>query len=172
MSPDDSRKRAAASAANIAKLKADIEAAATSWNFDPALIAAIVSRETAALPVFCQPKGKLGDSGYGHGPMQIDKRSFPEWCANWAAGKLTVRDGIDMGCKVLTGKMKVIRKLVPGLSPEALLRAAVSGYNCGEGNSVKALKKGVDTDSYTTGKDYAADVLVRAEWFRMKWSQQ
>jgi hypothetical protein len=104
--------------------------------------------------------------------MQIDKRSFAAWCADWAAGKLTLRDGIEMGCKVLAGKIKVIRRLVPNLSADVLLRAAISGYNCGEGNSIKALRKGADPDSYTTGKDYAADVLVRADWFRSKWSQK
>lgn len=40
---------------------------------------------------------------------------------------------------------------------------ALSAYNTGAGNVSAAIKKGIDPDQYTTGKDYAKDVLYRAE---------
>lgn len=130
------------------------------------LIAAIISRETNGLLKFClpPPEGKLGDGGYGHGPMQIDKRSFPEWCADWAAGKLTVDDGIEMGGKVLATKMsECAAKLSDG--GINLLHASIAAYNCGTTGVLKSLEKGRGIDGRTTGKDYGIDVLTRRGYF-------
>lgn len=148
-----------------------IKAEAAKVEVPAAVVAAIITRETAALDKFCNPPkkdgtgGQLGDSGYGHGPMQIDKRSFPVWCEAWRSGNLTIEDGIRQGCLVLKQKLKALRVLVPEIPEELRLRAAIAAYNCGEGNVRKAFRAGKDIDTYTTGKDYSKDVLERASYY-------
>lgn len=149
--------------------KADIVRAATEAGHHPALIAAIVSRETEALEKFAvSPKqgGKMGDNGRGAGPMQIDVGSFPAWHAGWVAGRYSYYDAIKMGCTVLTQKQKSIASLIPEMPKELRLRAAVAAYNCGEGNVRKAFRKGKDVDVYTAHGTYSKDVLERFEFFK------
>lgn len=131
------------------------------------LVAAIISRETLGLDRWSlpPPKGQLGDRGYGHGPMQIDKRSFPDWCAAWRAGKLSTEDGIEKGAEVLATKLEEVKRALPSLGISQQLFAAVAAYNCGTSNVVAAHKRGLALDAYTTGKDYATDVMARAEIF-------
>lgn len=152
----------------VQKLLPHILEAAKTYNFEPALLAAILTRETSALSVWCEPPpvGKLGDNGFGHGPMQIDKRSFPEWCSQWSSGKLTVRDGILKGAEVLAMKQKAIGRLLPQLTGEEALKAAVAAYNCGEGNVKKAVKAGKPVDAYTARGDYAEDVFIRRKFYQ------
>lgn len=50
----------------------------------------------------------------------------------------------------------------PGVDPK---RAGIAAYNCGPGGVQKAIRKGLDVDTYTTGKNYSADVLNRMSWF-------
>lgn len=152
----------------LEKYKNEIKKQAKNAGLKPSIVAAIVSRETAALPLYCTPPnqgGALGDAGHGHGPMQIDDRSFPEWCEQWKDGKLTFEDGIKQGCIVLNQKLKAIKRLIPTLEPEKHLQAAIASYNCGEGNVRKAVKNGKDLDNYTAHKNYSVDVLARAEVF-------
>jgi hypothetical protein len=46
------------------------------------------------------------------------------------------------------------------------LRAATAAYNCGIGNVLNALRGSLDLDYYTSGRNYASDVLNRAGWFQ------
>ena len=167
--------KAKASLKNILKLKPEILRQAEAHTLDPCLVGAIISRETLGLNMWGQPPNKggvLGDGGFGHGPMQVDKRSFPEWCAEWRAGKHTLEDGISKGCSVLNEKLaEVVTMSRPGgpyekLSEPDKLRAAISAYNTGARNVKAAVRKGLDVDIYTTGKDYSRDVLEQAEFFR------
>lgn len=150
----------------VTTYKVDIIRLAKQYGFKPSLIAAIGSRETRWLSKFflgdIDPKTKLP---HGHGPMQIDDRSFPQFAQDYRAGKLTPVDGIEMGCKVLSAKLKSIKKFLPQLAGDLQLRAAVAAYNCGEGNVKKVVLAGQDVDSKTTGHDYSRDVLERAEYF-------
>lgn len=145
----------------------ELNMAALEAGFPSSLVAAIISRETAGLRIYCEPPpvGRLGDGGHGHGPMQVDDRSFPAWCKDWRDGKLKVIDGIRQGCQVLKMKRAAIAKLIPELPEGDRLRASVAAYNCGEGNVKKAFLAQKELDVYTTGKDYAKDVLARAEYF-------
>jgi soluble lytic murein transglycosylase-like protein len=47
--------------------------AAEKYDFPPEVLLAIASRET-------NMRNIIGDGGHGYGIMQIDDRSFPEWC--------------------------------------------------------------------------------------------
>lgn len=135
---------------------------------EPSIVAAIISRETSALDKWClpPPQGQLGDNGHGHGPMQIDDRSFPDWCKKWRDGFLKTEDGITQGCIVLKLKKKAITRLIPEMMPELRLQAAIASYNSGEGNVRRAFRKGYSIDTYTAHADYSRDVLERAIYLR------
>lgn len=49
------------------------ESAATEYEFAPEILMAVASRETNLRNI-------IGDGGHGYGLMQIDDRSFPDWC--------------------------------------------------------------------------------------------
>jgi hypothetical protein len=152
----------------LAHLEA-IQSSAARHGLDPAIVAAVISRETGGNPRWClpPPRGQLGDGGHGHGPMQIDDRSFPDWCSRWRAGELDVADGIEQGCEVLASKLAEVARLAASALPVQLwLQAGIAAYNCGSGRAVRALAKGADPDLCTTGSDYSKDVLAQAEVFR------
>ena len=148
-----------------------IYSAAKRYDHDPAVIAAIISRETNG-------RNLVGDKGHGHGPMQIDDRSFPAWCREWVAAGKDARKGIEKGADVLAEKRAVLSRLVPALllaDKDIALRASLAAYNCGEGNvktillanrGVPAAKMHSIIDLRTHGKDYSRDVLTRAKVFR------
>lgn len=105
------------------------------------------------------PEGR-GDGGHGHGLMQIDDRSFPEFCASpdWA----DPQKNIYFAAGVLAGKRQYLTARVPWLTPTELERAAIAAYNCGEGRVRQALHEGRDPDSDTTGGDFSRAVLEYA----------
>ena len=49
------------------------KSAAATYQFPPEVLMAIASRET-------NMRNIIGDGGHGYGLVQIDDRSFPEWC--------------------------------------------------------------------------------------------
>jgi hypothetical protein len=134
------------------------------YQFAPGLLMAIASRET-------NMRNIVGDGGHGYGIMQIDDRSFPEWCHSgiWKDAAA----GIQKGALVLDGKREMIRngqgkQLKVGgstfsgsaLSPEDLLRTAIAAYNSGLWAYYSMSKSG-DPDLRTTGRDYSKDVMAR-----------
>ena len=140
---------------------------ARKYNLSPAVIAAIISRETRADERYYKPPvhgGLLGDNGHGCGPTQIDTRAHPEWTTRWIKGEFEVGEAIRKGCEVLAASQKYIHASYNSLNGDALLRAAIAGYNCGPANVVKSLVAGNDVDSRTAGGDYSRDVLARADY--------
>ena len=137
-----------------------IQASATHHGHRPAVVAGIMMRETeGGLSKWCNPPGPacLGDEGHGHGLMQIDDRSFADYCAspNWK----DPASNIDFACGVLREKRAYLEKHFPNLPVEALERAAVAAYNCGEGNVKKELEAGKDVDALTADADYSRCAL-------------
>jgi hypothetical protein len=130
------------------------------YNVEPEILAAIAWRESMfglALDTF-----GLGDHGFGHGLMQIDKRSFPAWCAEWSKTWLsTMKVGsgisdsqdaqqelqclcIDKGAVVFNDKRRYIIAHVPSLAKKPpncreVVVPTLAAYNCGEGRVVKLL---------------------------------
>jgi hypothetical protein len=43
--------------------------------------------------------------------------------------------------------------------------AALTAYNCGLDNVLRAVRYGLDLDFYTAGRDYAREILNRAGFF-------
>lgn len=124
------------------------------YRFAPALLLGIASRETNMSNV-------IGDGGHGYSLMQIDNRSFPEWCASekWK----DVHEAIRMGASVLRSKYS--RATVRKIDKANLLRVAVASYNAGDHAIDDYLRTG-NPDRRTTGHDYSRDVLARTEIFR------
>lgn len=157
--------------------------------FDEADLIAIASRETNLDPKWLT---KPGDNGNGFGLMQADRRSFPEFTrsANWK----DARAGILFGAKVLmqkwadvgecignkrgvrsskTGKMSFFIGKDVGKGAEAQ-KVTIASYNAGRWAHY-AVSNGKNADAYTTGKDYSADVMARAAFFRplmKKWMKE
>lgn len=144
------------------------------YKFPAHILMAISSRETNI-------KNIIGDGGHGYGLMQIDDRSFPDWC-NSGLWK-NPNAGIQKGALVLDDKRETIRngqgkKLkvkMPGgevkftgkdnLTPAELLRISIAAYNRGM-KAYYALSVFGDPDKYTAHNDYSADTLKRAALFK------
>jgi hypothetical protein len=159
-----------------------VTAIAHEHDFPAALIAAIGSRESA-WGLALRPKGPAGtgdftrrscptalrqgplppDGGYGRGLMQIDydAHEFAR-SGTWREPEQNIR----YGCKVLAGNRDFFRRRTQ-LTGTALLRAMLAAYNCGAGNVVRALNAGLDVDYFTSHRDYSADTLNRAGFFRL-----
>lgn len=145
-----------------------IAASAARHGHRPEVLAGIMCRETqgglSPLLDAQGPEGR-GDGGRGHGLMQLDDRSFPEFIrsGNW-------RDpakNIEFGALVLRKKRLWLERVLgqTGITTD-LERAAISSYNVGEGNVLKSLKAGRDVDARTAHGNYSRDVLRLAELYR------
>jgi hypothetical protein len=148
------------------------KSAAARYQFAPEILMAIASRET-------NMRNIIGDGGHGYGIMQIDDRSFPEWC-NSGLWK-DVHAGIQKGALVLHSKQETIRSgqgkslRVGGkpfvgkanISKDDLLRTAIAAYNSGLWAYYNLTKYG-DPDRRTTGRDYSEDVAKRSQIFRKR----
>ena len=78
---------------------------------------------------------------------------------------MPAEEGLRKGAEVFANKREYLRNRFPQLTPDELMIATLSAYNAGEGAVGRALQRGASTDSVTTGKDYARDVLNRASVF-------
>ena len=143
--------------------------AASQYRHRPEVLAGIMMRETAGgtshLLDCIGPAGR-GDGGHGHGLMQIDDRSFPEFCAgeNWKdPGK-----NIHFGALVLRNKRAYLSARLLGyqITDEELERAVVAAYNAGEGRVLKTVLEGRDPDAVTAHSNYSREVLRLAEVYR------
>jgi hypothetical protein len=77
--------------------------AAERYQLPPEILLAIASRET-------NMRNIIGDGGHGYGIMQIDDRSFPEWC-NSGLWK-DVNAAIQKGALDVLKRAQVFRKLL------------------------------------------------------------
>jgi hypothetical protein len=142
--------------------------AAAGIKVDQAILMAIASRETNIRNI-------KGDGGHGHGIMQIDDRSYPEFCRSddWK----DPRKNIHKRAEVLDAKRKEILKNIGKtvlckqkqyrgvtLTDLGLLRTSIAAYNSGCQGHYNISIIG-NPDAGTTGADYSCDVINRAEAF-------
>jgi hypothetical protein len=150
------------------------EQAGKDYKFPTAILMAVASRET-------NMQNKMGDRGRGYGLMQIDDRSFPDWCHSglWKDANASIQKGAlvldDKREMIRNGqgkklKVKISRKEITftgkdDLSAAELLRTAIAAYNRGM-KAYYALSVFDDPDKYTAHNDYSADTLARADLFK------
>ncbi|XP_062856264.1 lysozyme g-like [Trichomycterus rosablanca] len=120
---------------------------------DPAVIAAIISRESRAGAAL---ENGWGDNGNGFGLMQVDKKSHTP------RGAWNSKEHLTQGTEILINSIKAVKKKFPKWSKEKQLKGGISAYNAGVGN-VQTYEK---MDVGTTGGDYANDVVARAQCFK------
>nr|WIM51798.1 G-type lysozyme [Glyptothorax zanaensis] len=135
--------------------KATIVKVGKAKKMDPAVIAAIISRESRVGTVL---KNGWGDEGNGFGLMQVDKRHHTP------KGAWNSEDNIVQGTDILIDFIKQIQKKFPSWTKEQHFKGGISAYNGGAGN-VRTYER---MDEGTPGNDYSHDVVARAQWFKRK----
>lgn len=138
------------------------------FEIEPSLIAGICSRESAfGLSLHPQGPAGTGDSGHGHGLMQLDDRWHAAFCATdrWKDPDENINEAVEM---VLKPNLNAAIKKLKGASETDRLMVAIAGYNCGFESARRAYRDFKDPDKYTTGGNYALDVLARASFFTTK----
>lgn len=100
-------------------------------------------------------------TGWGHGLMQIDYMLHTEFVRSgaWTDPYRAMLKAAD----ILAANVTVIRRALPDLSEDRLAAAALAAYNGGAGRVIALIRDGKNPDRATTGKDYARDVLARAD---------
>jgi hypothetical protein len=137
------------------KLLPLVEKAAERHHVSPALLLALMDRETG------DPK-KIGfggrdpsiTNGNDFGLMQINRAAHPGFFANhdWRDPEAN----IDYGASVIAANLKHY---------DGNVAEAAAAYNAGPGNVDRALANGRSADSVTTGGDYGTDVARRFAHF-------
>lgn len=148
--------------------------AAHEFRLDPALILAVMSRESGCGMLL--DEHKTGDYaprswgnhrlppdglGWGRGLMQID------YAAHQFARTGPWRDphsNIGYGAKVLRDSINYFYTKAADVAEP--FRAGIAAYNRGPGNILNDLRDGLDVDEKTAHKNYSRDVLRRAAFFR------
>lgn len=161
----------------IESLKYDefIKQGARNAGVSVSIIWAIGSRESA-WGLALKPQGPTGTGdwtkrngalppdglGWGRGLMQIDYASHE--FARTGAWKNAL-ENILYGSRVLRQSYRHLEQRTK-LRGRELLRAALAGYNAGPGAVERVVNAGMDCDKFTAHRNYGADVLARAAWFR------
>ncbi|NXX40341.1 LYG protein, partial [Tricholaema leucomelas] len=138
---------------NMEKYHASITEVGQNKCVDPALIAAIISRESHAGTVL---DGGYGDHGNAFGLMQVDKR-YHEPVGSWDS-----KEHITQGTEILSDMLGQMEKKFPTWTKEQQLKGAISAYNAGARN----VQSYNGMDIGTTHNDYANDVIARAKFFK------
>lgn len=136
--------------------------AAEDFDIQPSAIGGLRSRQSL-WGFILNPPGPTGagDGGHGRELLQIDDGAQPfARTGNWQDPRANIR----FGCDLLADNRAALKR--EGLSGRQLLKATLASYNAGLGATLRALDRGVDVDSATTGHDYGKDVLDRAGWFQ------
>jgi len=150
----ESRDKAKADITEIMALHPKLKKAAEKYSIPVEVLAGMASRESRA--------GKhLNKEGYdmekkAFGLLQVDERYHKR------KGKTATDPAhIDQAAEILRDYRNQMDRKHPEWADEDRWRAAVAAYNMGPGN-VKTLK---NLDKGTTGNDYSADVMHRAELY-------
>ncbi|KAG9261563.1 lysozyme g-like isoform X2 [Astyanax mexicanus] len=116
---------------------------------DPAIIAAIISRETRA-GHFLQANG--WNSGHkAFGIMQVHRDNHPR------GGK----DSEEHMVQAVGLLKSFIQSMNSSWSPELRYKGGIAAYNCGPGDVSSQ-----EVDKKTEGGDYSSDVVARAQWYK------
>ncbi|XP_067237939.1 lysozyme g-like [Chanodichthys erythropterus] len=150
-----SKKLAEHDLARMEKYKSIIIKVGRAKQMDPAVIAAIISRESRAGAALIDG---WGDHGNAFGLMQVDKRYHTP------VGAWDSEQHVTQGTEILIGSIKEIKAKFPQWTQEQCFKGGISAYNAG----VKNVRTYERMDVGTTGGDYSNDVVARAQWYKSK----
>uniref|UniRef100_A0A8C4GYC0 Lysozyme g n=1 Tax=Dicentrarchus labrax TaxID=13489 RepID=A0A8C4GYC0_DICLA len=139
------------------KYRSKINKVGGSCGIDPALIAAIISRESRAGNALTNG---WGDGGNAWGLMQVDVN--PNGGGHTAQGAWDSEEHLTQATGILVNFIKRIRNKFPGWTPEQQLKGGIAAYNMGDKN-VRTVE---NVDGGSTGGDYSNDVVARAQWYK------
>ncbi|KAM6940575.1 lysozyme g-like [Xenentodon cancila] len=142
----------------MARYKTMIKRVGSRFGIDPALIAAIISRESRAGNVL---QNGWGDHGNAWGLMQVDVN--PQGGGHTKRGDWDSEEHLCQGTEILVYFIKRIQNKFPAWTKEQQLKGGIAAYNMGDGN----VWSYEDVDAKTTGKDYSNDVVARAQWYKV-----
>nr|UUB23895.1 goose-type lysozyme [Trachidermus fasciatus] len=146
-------------AGRMENYRSKINAVGAKYGIPPALIAAIISRESRAGN--CLNRG-WGDHGNAWGLMQVDVN--PKGGGHTARGAFDSEEHLCQATEILVDFIKRIRNKFPSWSAEQQLKGGIAAYNMGDGN----VHSYDGVDEKTTGRDYSNDVVARAQWYKNK----
>jgi Transglycosylase SLT domain len=142
--------------AQYRKLLPLVEKSAAKHHVSPALLLAIMDRETGdPHRIGFGGRNPAATNGNDFGLMQINRSAHPDFFRthDWKDPAAN----IDYGASVIAGDLKHY---------DGNVTEAAAAYNAGPGNVDRALRAGRSADSATTGGDYGSDVARRYEHFR------
>ncbi|XP_056264496.1 lysozyme g-like [Pseudoliparis swirei] len=137
--------------------KSKINKVGAKYGIAPALIAAIISRESRAGNCL---DGGWGDHGNAWGLMQVDVN--PKGGGHTARGGWDSEEHLCQATEILVHFIGRIRNNFSSWSVEEQLKGGIAAYNMGDGK-VHSIQ---NVDENTTGKDYSNDVVARAQWYK------
>jgi hypothetical protein len=138
------------------KLLPLVERSAAKHHVSPALLLAIMDRETGdPHKIGFGGRNPAATNGNDFGLMQINRSAHPEFFRShdWKDPAAN----IDYGASVIAGDLKHY---------DGNVTEAAAAYNAGPGNVDRALRAGRSADSATTGGDYGSDVARRFAHFQ------
>src|SRR5579871_353867 len=130
----------------------------------PSFFFAIASRETNCRNIL----GDVQEDGaHGVGIIQIDiQHPIAKQARDTGSWKTNPAPLIEFGAKLLSADIIQVKHILPALQGDDILKVAASGYNCGIARAIRAAGfASGDSDIFTTGKDYGADVIARMTIF-------
>ncbi|XP_076854982.1 lysozyme g-like isoform X2 [Brachyhypopomus gauderio] len=138
-------------AGRMENYRRSINKAAEETHIDPAIIAAIISRETRAGNYL----GRYGwnSQNIAFGIMQVHKVNNPR-------GAKDSLEHMIQACGILTDYINIMDV---SWSPELRYKGGIAAYNCGPRKVTST-----NVDRNTEGGDYANDVVARAQWYKSK----
>ncbi|KAM4750188.1 lysozyme g-like [Anableps anableps] len=140
-------------AGRMNKYRSKINTVGSQCGIDPALIAAIISRESRAGNVL---QGGWGDNHNAWGLMQVDIRYHTK------QGDWDSEEHLRQATGILVHFIKKIQNKFPNWNKEQQLKGGIAAYNMGDGN----VHSYDNVDARTTGGDYSNDVVARAKWYK------
>ena len=148
-----SRQMAATDLSRVLAHESSIRIAGALTDVPPAVLAAIASRESRAGAALAADG--TGDHGNGFGIMQIDRRFHQ------LQGDPHSREHIVQAAEILASFRRQVARKHASWRDSHLLKGAIVAYNTGV-NNVRTIG---GMDRGTTGDDYGADVVARAQFY-------
>lgn len=168
--------------AAAARYGAAIDRAAAKSGLWPAVIVALGSRQSR-WGLALDPRGPAGTADFAPRSRTVTHRAgpVPPDAAGFARGLMQIdfdahefarsgewRDAdanIGFACRRV-GELRRTLRARTMLQGRATLRGALAAWDCGLDNVLRAVSQGLDVDFFTTGRDFARDVLERAGFFQ------